>query len=204
MKPTALFWGLLAMAGTLYAQPYGLNQAAAIGPYLNNTLPASAPNVSATYDVTVAYTNLVFNQPLFLTPYPRTNWMALIEKAGLIRIFPNKPDVAPGEVKVFLDIRSRVFTISDSGMTAIAFHPDFGLPGSTNRGYVYVTYKWRPNPDLGANVDFAYYRLSRFTVPDNAMAADPNSEVILLEQLAGMAICILGWAMKAELTTSST
>src|SRR5882724_11519311 len=182
MKPTALFWCLLAISATLYAQPYGLNQAASIGTYLNNTLPASAPNVSATYDVTVAYPNLVFNQPLFLTAYPRTNWMALIEKAGVIRIFPNKPDVASGEVKVFLDIRSRVFTISDSGMTAIAFHPDFGLPGSTNRGYVYVTYKWRPNPDLGANVDFAYYRLSRFTVPDNTMAADPNSEIILLEQ----------------------
>ena len=33
---------------------------------------------------------------------------------------------------MFLDISSRVFTSSDSGMTAIAFHPEFGLPGSEN------------------------------------------------------------------------
>ena len=72
----------------------------------------------------------------------------------------------PGEVLPFLDISSRTFTLSDSGMTGLAFHPEFGQAGSTNRGYVYVTYKWRPNPDLGANPDYAYIRLSRFTVPD--------------------------------------
>ena len=166
----------------LWAQPYGLTRGAAIGPYLNSALPASAPNSSATYDVTVAYTNLVFNQPLFFAPYPNTNWQVVIEKAGVIRIFPNRPNVATSEVKVFLDLSSRVFTTSDCGMTCIAFHPQFGMGGSTNRGYVYVTYKWRPNPDLGANVDFSYYRLSRFTVPDGTMAANPNSEVIMLEQ----------------------
>ena len=173
---------LIFTIGNLFAQPYGLTNGTALGPYLNNTLPTSAPNTSATYDVTIAYTNLTFNQPLYLTSYPKTNMMVLIEKPGVIRIFPNKPDVQTSEVKVFLDISSRVFTISDSGMTAIAFHPEFGVSGSTNRGFIYVTYKWRPNPDLGANVDFSYYRLSRFTVPDGTMAADTNSELILLQQ----------------------
>ncbi len=182
LKKFVLTCGSLVMAGNLHAQPYGLNQGAAIGAYLNNTLPTTAPNVSASYDVTVAYTNLVFNQPLYLTRYPNTNWMVLIEKAGVIRLFQNTPGVSAGSVQTFLNISSRVYTSSDSGMTAIVFHPEFGVPGSTNRGFVYVTYKWRPNPDLGANGAFAYYRLSRFSVPDGTMAADPNSEVIMLQQ----------------------
>ncbi len=172
----ALNWSLAQ------AQPYGLTNATPFGAFLNGALPASAPNSSATYDVTIAYTNLVFNQPLYLTQYPRTNYLTLVEKAGIIRIFPNRPDALASEVKVFLDFHNQIFNVSDSGMTCIAFHPEFGQAGSTNRGYVYVTYKWRPNPDLGANADFAYYRLSRFTVPDGTMAADPSSETILLEQ----------------------
>ncbi len=182
IKLLSILIGILVVTGRGYAQSYGLNSGAAIGAYLNNSLPTTAPNSTATYDVTVAYTNLVFNLPLFLTPYPRTNLMVLIEKNGIIRTFPNRPNVGVSEVNVLLDISSKVFNISDSGMTAIAFHPEFGIPGSPNRGYVYVTYKWRPNPDLGANVDFSYYRLSRFTVPDGTMAADTNSEVILLQQ----------------------
>ena len=169
-------------AASLRAQPYGLTNGSAIGAYFNGKLPATAPNPNAAYDVTIAYTNLVFNQPLYLCPYPGTNYMVVIEKAGMIRLFPNRPNAAPADEKLFLDISSRIFNVSDSGMTCIAFHPQFGQAGSTNRGFVYITYKWRPNPDLGANADFAYYRLSRFTVPDGTMAADPNSEVILLEQ----------------------
>ena len=102
---------LIFTIGNLFAQPYGLTNGTALGPYLNNTLPTSAPNTSATYDVTIAYTNLVFNQPLYLTSYPKTNWQVLIEKAGMIRIFPNRPDVQTSEVKLFLDISSRVFNI---------------------------------------------------------------------------------------------
>ena len=182
LKRFAVLVALLVSAAKLCAQPYGLTSGTAIGSYLNSALPTTAPNVSATYDVTVAYTNLVFNLPLFLTTYPGTNLMVLIEKNGVIRTFPNRPNAATAEVKTFLDISSRVYNSSDSGMTAIVFHPEFGIPGSTNRNYVYITYKWRPNPDLGANGAFAYYRLSRFTVPDGTMAADTNSEVVLLQQ----------------------
>ncbi len=164
------------------AQPYGLTNATPFGAYLNGALPPSSPNANATYDVTIAYTNLIFSQPLYLAQYPGRNYLVIVEKAGVIRVFPNRPNALASEIKVFLDIHSQVFNVSDSGMTCIVFHPEFGQAGSTNRGYVYVTYKWRPNPDLGANPDFAYYRLSRFTVPDGTMAADPNSELVLLQQ----------------------
>jgi glucose/arabinose dehydrogenase len=177
-----LLLAVFVLAISLRAQPYGLSNGAPFTAYLNGQLPTTAPNPNAAYDVTVAYTNLVFNLPLYLCAYPGTNYMVVIEKNGVIRLFPNRQNAATAEVKTFLDLTGKVFTTSDCGMTCIAFHPQFGQPGSTNRDYVYVTYKWRPSPDLGANVDFSYYRLSRFTVPDGTMAVDTNSEVILLQQ----------------------
>jgi glucose/arabinose dehydrogenase len=183
MKHLAALYCLLAIVGSLCAQPYGLDTATAIGPYLNHVFPPTAPSASASWNVEVAFTNVTFNQPMFMTPYPGTNRLVMIHKPGWISTFPNRRDVTPGEVSTFLDISSRTFSVSDSGMTGFVFHPEFGQAGSTNRGFVYVTYKWRPNPDLGANGDYAYMRLSRFTVPDGQIAADPSSEVVMVQQL---------------------
>ena len=43
------------------------------------------------------------------------------------------------------------------------FHPEFGLVGSPNRGYVYVYYRYK-SPS-GSNGEWGYSRLTRFTVP---------------------------------------
>jgi uncharacterized repeat protein (TIGR03806 family) len=175
--------GLILSILAVQAQPYGLTNAIPVGGFLNGILPPAAPNSGATFDVEVAYTNLApFNLPIYMTAHPLTNAMVLIEKNGRIRMFPNRPDVRNAEVTTILDLSSKVFTVSDSGMTGIAFHPQFGLPASTNRGFVYITYKWRPNPDGGANADYSFWRLSRFNVPDGQFTIDPNSETILVQQ----------------------
>jgi uncharacterized repeat protein (TIGR03806 family) len=70
----------------------------------------------------------------------------------------------------------------------MAFHPEFRVPGSTNRNYVYVYYNYSPNPVIpGGNhrppsTTKSYNRLSRFTVPDGSLLADPNSELVLINQ----------------------
>jgi glucose/arabinose dehydrogenase len=174
---------LLLSGRAAQAQPYGVTNPVAVGAFLNGVLPPSAPNSGATFDVEVAYTNLSpFTLPIYMTAHPLTNAIVLIEKGGRIRMFPNRRDVTQAEVTTLLDISSRVFTVSDSGMTGIAFHPQFGQAGSTNRGFVYITYKWRPNPDGGANADYSFWRLSRFNVPDGQMAIDPTSEVVMVQQ----------------------
>src|SRR6266536_3595463 len=168
---------------SIHAQPYGLTNPVPVGGFLNGIFPATAPNSGATFDVEVAYTNLSpFNLPIYMTAHPLTNAMVLIEKNGRLRMFPNRRDVTDAEVTTILDISSRVFNVSDSGMTGIAFHPQFGQPSSTNRGFVYITYKWRPIPDGGANADYAFWRLSRFTVPDGQMTIDSNSELVMVQQ----------------------
>jgi uncharacterized repeat protein (TIGR03806 family) len=182
MKSFAVALGaLIVAAGISAAQPYGLDTPQPVGPYLNNVFPATAPSSSASWHVEIAFTNVLLNQPMYLLPYPGTNRLVMLHKPGTITTFPNRPDVAQGEVLPFLDISERTFTVSDSGLTGMAFHPEFGQPGSANRGFVYITYKWRPPNGGGANSDYAYLRLSRFSVPDGQISADPNSEVVLVQ-----------------------
>ena len=164
------------------AQPYGLDQPQPIGPYLNSVFPPKAPSASASWNVEVAFTNVSFDQPMFLLPYPGTNRLVMLHKPGLVSTFPNRRGVAQAEVVPFLDISSRTFSVSDCGLTGMAFHPQFGQAGSTNRGYIYITYKWRPASVGTSYPDYAYWRLSRFTVPDGQIAADPNSEVVMVQQ----------------------
>ena len=172
---------LLFVAQIAWAQPYGLTTPQAVGPYLNNVFPATAPTVSASYATEIAFTNLTIDQPMFLMPYPGTNKLLVIRKPGQIVLFENRASVSNAEVQVFMDLQPQVFTLSDCGMTGIAFHPEFGQPGSSNRNYIYVTYKWRP--DNTGFSEYAYWRMSRFTVPDGTMTVNTNSEVVMIQQL---------------------
>jgi uncharacterized repeat protein (TIGR03806 family) len=168
----------LACASSLAAQ-YGLDNAEPIGAYLNGVFPSSAPGPAGAWAVQRVFPNISLNLPTFAGVYPGTNKILVVEHGGRIKYFENNQ--SSSTTTMFLDISSRVYEYGDAGMTYFAFHPDFGKAGSPNRGYVYVTYKWRPsiassNPHLG------YLRVSRFTVPDGSMMADPNSEQILIQQ----------------------
>src|SRR5689334_907619 len=109
MTRVALFCGFLALARVSGAQPFGFDSATAIGPYLNNVFPHTAPSASSSWNVEVAFTNVTFNQPMFMTPYPGTNRLVVLHKPGRISTFPNRRDVTGPEILPFLDISSRTF-----------------------------------------------------------------------------------------------
>lgn len=179
----ATLLGLSVQTGLLLAQPYGLDQPQPVVAYLNNVFPHTAPSSTASWNAQVAFTNLNFDQPIFMTPYPGTNRLVMVHKPGRISTFPNRPNATQAEVVPFLDISGQTFSYSDSGLTGIAFHPQFGQAGSTNRGFFYITHKWRP-ASVGTDFpEYAYWRLSRFTVQDGQTVADPNSEVVMVQQL---------------------
>ncbi len=156
----------------------GLDAPEPVGPYFNHVFPARAPGPSGDWTVELAFPNLDFRIPMFLVPYPGTNRLVLLEKAGIAYMFENDPNTSTREV--FLDIRSQVFSKSDSGLTGCAFHPEFGQADSPNRGYVYITYKW--TPDRSHPERDGYWRLSRFTVPDGQQHVNPDSELVLIQQ----------------------
>ncbi|MCW1884191.1 PQQ-dependent sugar dehydrogenase [Luteolibacter flavescens] len=167
----------LIVLGSIHAQP-GLDAPEAIGPYLNGNFPATEPSNAGEWAVQETYTGININLPMHLTPYPGTNKLLCVAKEG--RIFLFEDNAAASTTETFLDLRTRTFTSSDCGMTWLVFHPQFGTAGNPNRGYVYVTYKWAPS--TGGDGHQAYWRLSRFTVPDGSQAADPASELVMIQQ----------------------
>ncbi len=181
-------WVLLASSTVGHSQPYGLDSREAIGPLLNNALPGVPPGlVSAGGWTTVpAFPNLTFPNPVVLLAEPRTNRLFVCGREGVIYFFANDP--ATATKTLFLDIRARTQGYDDCGLLGMAFHPEFNLPGSTNRHYFYVYYSYSPSPLIPSSskrppsTTRSYNRLSRFAVPEGSLVADPDSELVLINQ----------------------
>jgi uncharacterized repeat protein (TIGR03806 family) len=177
---------VLLVCPAVLAQPYGLSQRPAVGPFLNGILPPAAASASG-WEAAVAFPNLTFDDALVLLPEPGTNRLFVCERQGKIFHFPN---ISTTTNKVlFLDLTAKTQGYNDCGVLGFAFHPQYRVPGSTNRGYVYVYYTYSPSPVgippggyVAPDDTDSYNRLSRFTVPDGSSVADPNSELILINQ----------------------
>ena len=158
---------------------HGLDQARQAGPFLNNVFPATTPSSTTTWTVQNAFPNLTFVDPVQLLEMPGTNKFLVAGKTGILWTF-DKTNPATNTKATFLNISSRVITSGDGGLLGVVFHPDFGKAGNLNRGYFYVYYRYKFDPNQTNQL--AYLRLSRFTLPDGASAADPNSEYVLIQQ----------------------
>ncbi|MFZ0827880.1 MAG: PQQ-dependent sugar dehydrogenase [Verrucomicrobiia bacterium] len=171
---------LVAMAFTSQAQSYGLDTRPATGAFLNGVLPPQEQSASG-WQAVVAFPNLTFDDPVCFTPEPRTNRLYVCCRQGPIYFFTN--DQATTNKTLFLDLTPVNQGWDDCGVLGFAFHPEYGVPGSPNRGYVYVWYQYSPSPNpFPLETTLSYNRLSRFTVPDGSLIADPNSEVVLINQ----------------------
>ncbi len=113
------------------------------------------------------FPQLTFSAPVFLTAPPDgSDRIAVVEKAGVIHIFPN--DDAVTATTVFLDHRAVVRPDGEGGLLGLAFHPDY----ATN-GFFYVYYTFGPTFDS---------RVSRWRVDSiDPNRADASSEEVLLE-----------------------
>ena len=171
----------LAMASLAFIRPlmYGISAPEPVGPYLNGAFPSHfASNWTAS-----PYTGLHYDDVLALTPEPRSTRFYVVTREGIIYHF-NQQASNPSKT-TWLNISSNIWkengqivTGTETGIFGFAFHPEFGLSGSPNRGYAYLYYVTEKN-------NTSYIRLSRFTQPDGQQTADPNSEQILFDQKIG-------------------
>jgi glucose/arabinose dehydrogenase len=126
--------------------------------------PTPAPT-SVSLQVTDAYPNLAFEQPLLAcTTAPGSQDLYVVERTGKIKVFADDPAVTG--TKLFLDLGSVIISGGqEQGLLGLAFHPDYA-----NNGYFYVNYT-----NTFGTVIARYSRSST----DN-LAADPASGVVLL------------------------
>jgi glucose/arabinose dehydrogenase len=110
---------------------------------------------------------VTFSSPITIAAPPgESNRLFIAERAGRVRVLTNLVSVT--SAGTFLDISSRVQDDGrELGFKSLAFHP-----GYASNGYFFATY-CHTNGSV---------RVSRFTRnPTNELAADPDSEVVLIE-----------------------
>lgn len=182
--------GVLALAIAVAAAvavtgpaPYGLPELPAVPPY--RAMPPQPPVRPGQWVAVNAFPRLTFNTPTAIVCAPRSNRLYVLEREGVVKCFENDPETSAAVT--VLDIQDRCQGMCDCGLVGLAFHPDFGKPGSPNRGYFYLCYNWTDSPVRAPNLPavdkVTHDRLSRFTVPDGAPAADPKSEVVLIDEV---------------------
>ncbi len=166
------------------AQQYGLDSRAPIAAFVNGHLPGFLVSASGPWQVVSAFPGLqyAFTDPTLITAAPRdTNRLYVGCRQGKIYFFTNNP--ATSNATVFLDLTASTQGGGDCGLLGLAFHPEFGLAGSTNRGYFYVYRNYSATPTPTPFLDTPTYdRLSRFTLADSATTVDPATELILVNQ----------------------
>lgn len=146
------------------------------------TMPAAAP--PTVLQVVDALPGVTFNQALCLATVPgETHRLFVCERMAKVQLVPDVTAAQPTK-QLFLDIqqvvsgRNPVETIEgggnqEHGLLGLAFHP-----GYATNGYFFVAYTIRIS---GGSY---YQRISRFKVSaGDPNVADPNSELILLQQL---------------------
>ncbi|MDW3649648.1 MAG: PQQ-dependent sugar dehydrogenase [Bacteroidia bacterium] len=188
----ALFFSGAAFV-PLFMPPPGLSTPEPIGAFLNGSLPDITPGGGeASWGVAPVYPNLTFRDPMAIVPSFWTNRIFVASRQGKIESFVDNPNV--NTKTTVLDLTQKVGVVPDGGFMGMALHPDFGRPGNPNRRHFYVYYVAKgDNGDFGpttcgagcfscfdnANWYGSYLRLSRFSVDENTLIADPNSEVIM-------------------------
>jgi glucose/arabinose dehydrogenase len=100
--------------------------------------------------------------------------MFVWRKAGTVAVFT--PDLKSS--KTFLDIHTRVNTVTDRGLVGFALDPNF----ATN-GYFYLAYVYEPNGNPN-DTSPKTERVSRFKVSaSDSTIGDPNSETVILGKI---------------------
>lgn len=157
----------------------GMGQAGAVGGFLNGNLPGISPSGisadGAAWEVVDAFPQLAsFVQPMDIHLVPNTSpqMLAVRERDG--KIYFIEESAGTTEKSLFLDIADAIELNQNGGLRGLAFHPNFGIPGTTGEEDFFVYYSTNINNSM-------YLRLSRFKAPGGG-PADPSSEVVMIQQ----------------------
>lgn len=158
---------LLGIGGSASAQPYGIDTRETNNSIVISDIVDDPPADS--FVTQVAY-NLALTDPTHVTNAgDGSNRVFVVERAGRIRVF-DEDDASP-TMTTFLDITGRVTAGGELGLLSVAFHPDY-----ENNGQFYVFYTTSNGSPYTNRISLFFNN----TPAGNT--ADPNSEVILVDQ----------------------
>ncbi|PCK09018.1 MAG: hypothetical protein COA42_06295 [Alteromonadaceae bacterium] len=141
-----------------------------------NCLALTSKTASANdIQVVNAFENITFDRPVDLAQVPGTNYIAVVEQAGVIRVVENTPLVSRSEI--FMDLSSQlVFDGNEQGLVKLTFDPNY-----QQNGYFYLTYAGKPDLLPADSCGDMCSVISRFQrLDDNDLQGDASSEEIVL------------------------
>lgn len=167
-RSNALLATLILLTATLLAACGSDNSTIATVP---PPPPPPPPPPAATIAVAQVFDQVALQSPVAMMQAPgdSSRWF-VVEQSGVVRVFPNDPNVMANEVSVFIDISARVTSGNETGLLGLAFHPQFG---SNNNFEVFVSYT-RIN---GGQLESA---VTRFRSIDNGQTLDDTVEEVVL------------------------
>ena len=170
------------------AEP-GLLSSAPVAPFLDGVFPSVAP-VSVSFDGSADWTtrnyfpDLKFVEPIRIIEHPNLNKLLIVGKDGTGHLVTHAEGAT--DKQEFFNIQPIMHGnpgVGEGGISDLAFHPEFGVSGSPNADYVYISYWWSPvnsgtfSDDNGID---GYNRLSRFSVVDDEV--DLSTELVMINQ----------------------
>ena len=173
---TVFVIGLLSLSFIHFLPPNGLDEAQPIDAFLNNSFPKKSP-AAGNWKLVNQYPNLTFIDPIALEPIPGESSYLIAGKSGYI--WNVSKDSSATEKTVVLNISSKVIGNEDAGLINMVLHPEFGDATSPNGNYLYIFYAYHPDPSNGLNERMN--RLSRFSISEDYLSIDPESELILIQ-----------------------
>ncbi|MDX2249760.1 MAG: discoidin domain-containing protein [Bacteroidia bacterium] len=177
----AVFTAFVVITGMVFPPrilDYGLDSPAPVGTYLNDIFPRETPSSSSSWTAVEAYPNLTFTDPIQLLEMPYSTKFMMAGKQGRLWTFEKNDTTTTGKTTI-LNIENKVLSGEDAGLLGVAFHPQFGQPGSPNRAYIYTFYR-----GYGPYLEdlLGYLVLSRWNYDFASGVVDPGSEYILIKQ----------------------
>ncbi|MCP5545466.1 MAG: PQQ-dependent sugar dehydrogenase [Akkermansiaceae bacterium] len=183
--PSLFRSALLALLPTgLPGQTPGLDSPVPFAAFHGGVFPSTEPGSTATGNWTTkdAYPNLSFPEPVRIVEHPRAAKLAVVSKTGPIWLINSTGSPTTKPMLLNLTSKTNYPLVGEGGVSGFAFHPAFGLAGSPNRGFIYVSYRYTPGVSGATDSETpGYNRISRFTVPDGSSQANPASELVLID-----------------------
>ncbi|MEM6633810.1 MAG: PQQ-dependent sugar dehydrogenase, partial [Bacteroidota bacterium] len=159
----------------------GIESPTAVAPYINGNFPSTPPQAPTGYSTTNAFPNITLNSPFKIIKDPRGDRFFVAEKRGRISIFSTAN--GGSNYQTVVDFQDSVSQGGGThGLMGFILHPEFGQPGSPNRNYFYVFYRYIPPGIPLTSENESYRRLSRFELTDGTNVAPKESEFVMIHQ----------------------
>ncbi|NQZ11663.1 MAG: PQQ-dependent sugar dehydrogenase, partial [Algicola sp.] len=158
----------------------GLAQRPLLAAPLAFPLAGSVSTGNYVFELAFPAINSIFPAPMMVTHDGINDLIYVVDKSGILSVFPNDPAISATDVVTLLDWSANVRNYHEQGMLSMAFDPDFA-----SNGYAYIYYIEGDSDNESDNGVFGDGVLERITLdnPFDPQSVDARLEILRVPQV---------------------